>query len=136
MPKTKANSLSERERRFVELFMGACLGNATESYAQAYKQKNRRVAGVEGHNLLKRPKIRAAFEARIRKDPIVATREERQKFWTSFMHDEKKADAIRLRGSELLGKSQGDFVEHHVLDAGESLYELLGGRPLPKVETK
>jgi hypothetical protein len=38
----------------------------------------------------------------------------------------------RLRASELLGKSSGDFIEHHVIDAGESLYELLGGRPLPK----
>ena len=39
----------------------------------------------------------------------------------------------RLRASELLGSSSGDFVEHHVIDAGESLYELLGGRPLPKL---
>jgi hypothetical protein len=129
----KENRLNERERRFVELVMGECVGNATEAYCRAYQTKNRNAAGVQAHRLLRKAKIRLAVEARVRKDPKVATREQRQAFWTEFMLDEKRADAVRLRGSELLGKSQGDFVEHHVLDAGESLYELLGGRPLPKI---
>lgn len=129
---TKLRKLNERQRRFVELVMGECVGNATESYCRAYQTKNRKVAAVEGHKLLRKPNVRAAIDARIRKDPRVATREERQALWSEFMRDGEKHDAIRLRGSELLGKSQGDFVEHHVLDAGESLYELLGGRPLPK----
>lgn len=131
---TKAQTqLSERERQFVELVMGKHVGNATAAYSEAYGQKNKNAAGVNGHKLLRKTKIRLAIEQRVAKDPkgLVATREERQRFWTEFMQDAKKADAIRLRGSELLGKSQGDFVEHHVLDVGESLYELLGGRPLP-----
>lgn len=125
------SKLTERKRRFVELVMGECVGNATESYCRAYQTKNRKVGASEGYKLLRKPEIRQAIAARIRKDPTVATREQRQVFWTQFMQDETKPDAVRLRGSELLGKSQGDFVEHHVLDAGESLYELLGGKPLP-----
>lgn len=132
-PTKVQTQLSERERRFVELIMGKHVGNATAAYAEAYGQKNKNTAGVCGFKLLRKAKIRIAFEQRVAKDPggIVATREQRQQFWTAFMQDAKKADAIRLRGSELLGKSQGDFVEHHVLDVGESLYELLGGKPLP-----
>lgn len=125
--------MNERQRRFVELIMGECIGNATEAYCRAYQTKNRNAGAVEGHRLLRNPKVKAAITARVRKDPAVATREQRQQFWTQFMLDDSKHDAVRLRGSELLGKSQGDFVEHHVLDVGESLYELLGGRPLPKV---
>ena len=37
----------------------------------------------------------------------------------------------RHRASELLGKSCGDFTEHHIVDVGDSLYELLGAKPLP-----
>ena len=115
-PTAYQTKLSERERRFVELLMGEHVGNATAAYAAAYGKTNRNVAGQLGHRLLKKVKIRKAIDERIAGDPggIVATREQRQLFC-----------------SELLGKSQGDFVEHHVLDVGESLYELLGGRPLP-----
>lgn len=51
------------------------------------------------------------IQARVRADPQIATREERQHFWTSLMYDEGVEASQRNRASELLGKSQGDFIE-------------------------
>lgn len=45
---------------------------------------------------------------------VVMTRKERQALWTKLAKDETKPDMTRLRASELLGKSQADFVEVRV----------------------
>ena len=45
----------------------------------------------------------------------IASRKERQVFWTQTMLDEKQEMSTRLRASELLGKSFGDFVERKEL---------------------
>jgi hypothetical protein len=42
------------------------------------------------------------------------TREERQRFWSQIARDETQPTIARLRASELLGKSQADFVEVRV----------------------
>ena len=47
--------------------------------------------------------------------PLVASRQERQRFWTDTMQDVEGEMKDRLRASELLGKSEADFtdkVEH------------------------
>ena len=41
----------------------------------------------------------------------IATRQERQRFWTRTMTDESVSMGDRLRASELLGKSEADFVD-------------------------
>jgi hypothetical protein len=42
----------------------------------------------------------------------IATREERQSFWTAMMRGEEPGEPKdRLKASELLGRSQGDFID-------------------------
>jgi len=41
----------------------------------------------------------------------IATRQERQKFWTAMMNDESQNTSDRLRASELLGRSEADFID-------------------------
>jgi len=41
----------------------------------------------------------------------IATRAERQAFWTAVMLDPKERTADRLKAAELLGRSEADFVE-------------------------
>jgi phage terminase small subunit len=41
----------------------------------------------------------------------IATAKERAEFWTKIMLDEEQSMKDRLRASELLGKSGGDFLE-------------------------
>jgi hypothetical protein len=129
MTTTKAISrgLSERERRFVECFMGEAAGNATKAARLAGYAKN--TAEKQAGRLLAKVGIRAAIEARASNDPAVATREERQRFWTAVLRGTgefaRTTMKDRLRASELLGKSQADFLERHQLEAGKTLVDVL-----------
>lgn len=122
----------KKKRLFVETFDGE-----NELYAM-------RVAGFTGADsylagkakkLLEDPHIQAAIEERNKylesTDKVIATRTERQAFWTNIMRNDvdnlqfnKEYDknnipkdikniplSQRMKASELLGKSETDFVE-------------------------
>lgn len=101
--------LSERERRFVEAYMGRSKGNATKAAVAAGYATNS--AKVTASRLLSKANVRAAIEARVTSDPQVSDRADRQRFLTTVMHTRKVSMKDRLKAVELLGKSQGDFVK-------------------------
>jgi len=106
MPKNK-NGFSAMQQRFIELFNG----NATEAArAAGYSPKN---AGKIGGQLLSNPRIASAIfnREKTRRAADIADREERQKFWTAVFRDEHRPMKDRLRASELLAKSEGDFID-------------------------
>jgi len=118
-------ALSERERQFVEHFMAT--GNATKAAAQAGYSK--RTASQIGYRLLRKVQIQRAIAERAANDPVVWTREDRQRFWTAIASG-ASAYAVatlrdRLKASELLGRSQADFIERQEADKEPSLLELL-----------
>ena len=103
--------LTVRQQRFVEAYDG----NATEAMiAAGYSAKS---AASNVDKILKNTEIQAAIQNREkeRNSAAIATREERQRFWTAIMRDEEVDLRDRLRATELLGKSEGDFLER-VLD--------------------
>ena len=105
--------LTVKQQRFVECYDG----NATQSALQAgYSPRTAAFIGAEN---LKKPQIKAAIAEResAASSVRVATRIERQAFWTRIMDDEEVDLRDRLRASELLGKSECDFVEKIALDA-------------------
>jgi phage terminase small subunit len=104
--------LPERQRRFVEAYMGEAKGNATQAAVIAgYGADNRNSAAARASQLLDEPKIQEAIRKRAESDPLIATRKNRQQFWTSVMNDHTVEMKDRLRASELLGKCQADFVK-------------------------
>ena len=56
----------------------------------------------------------------------IATRQQRQQFWTRTMDDTKQSMGDRLRASELLGKSEADFID---VVKGEHTMRLQLGAP-------
>ena len=101
------NELTAKQRRFVEAYDG----NATQAaIAAGYSQKIARQMGQV--NMTKRV-ILAEIKARetIRSTPLIASRAERQQFWSSVMRDKEQQMRDRLKAAELLGKSEADFVE-------------------------
>ena len=101
------NELTAKQRRFVEAYDG----NATQAaIAAGYSEKT---AEVIGHENLRKPKILAEIKARevVRSTPLIASRAERQQFWSSVMRDKEQMMRDRLKAAELLGKSEADFVE-------------------------
>ena len=99
-----------------QAFVDAWEGNATAAaLAAGYSPKT---AYSQGQRLLKVVEVQEAIKAREaqRLAPTIATRQERQEFWTSVLRNEEEAMKNRLKAAELLGKSEGDFLERVEMD--------------------
>ena len=110
--------LTPKQRKFVEAYMG----NATEAARLAGYSGDENALGVMGNKLLRIVKITEEIRKRETKETskLIATREDRQKFWTETMYSPEFDLAYRLKASELLGRSQADFkdkVEHSFSEA-------------------
>lgn len=100
----KPDALNARQRRFVEAFSGnACAAALEAGYAHAN----------HGPRLMEQPLIVAAIRAREseRLSALVATRLERQAFWSETMKNGDLEMRDRLKASELLGRSEADFTD-------------------------
>ena len=117
--------LTAKQQRFIDCFNG----NATAAALEAgYSPKN---AGKIGAQLMNNARIAAAIQAREkeRSGAAIATREERQKLFTEIMRDRDENTKDRLRACELLGKSEGDFIERQEV-TGKNGAPLMPGEPL------
>lgn len=105
--KEKKHKLTKRQELFAQYYCG----NATEAAIQAgYSPET---ATQIGHKNLKKPAIKQAIQSRMTPqiEKNIATRAERQQFWSDIMRDEHIETKDRLKASELLGRSEGDFLE-------------------------
>lgn len=104
--------LTAKQQAFVEAYAGNA---TTAALAAGYSKKTAAFIGAEN---LKKPQIQDAIKAREarRLAPTIATRQERQEFWTSVLRSEDEAMKDRLKAAELLGKSEGDFLERVEMD--------------------
>ena len=99
--------LTERQRRFCEAYSSNG-GNALDAARKAgYKRPD-----PQGAENLGKPSIKAAIE-KLRTattSAAIMTREQRQEFWTQVARSKDQDMKDRLKASELLGRSQGDFI--------------------------
>ena len=107
-------TLSEKERRFVEAFMGPCVGNATQAAIRSgYSHKSAR--RIATRLLSTNVHIRHAIDERVSRCDIVADRERLQRFWSAIVEGRGHYATLpmkdRLRASELLARSQAMFVD-------------------------
>lgn len=140
------DGLNELQRKFCEAY-AANGGNACDAARQAgYKH-----AYSEAHKVIASKRVKKALEE-LRKDTTsaaIATREERQTFWTAVMRGTHKEKVIvegveyeippkmtdRLKASELLGKSQADFLDRTELTGAVELKEIRRVIVDPKKDT-
>ena len=115
------DGLTERQRKFCEAY-AANGGNGTDAaIAAGYKRPD-----VEASRTLRIVKVVEALEF-LRQDTTskaIATRSERQSFWSSVMRSNEQMMKDRLKASELLGKSQVDFIDRKEVTGAN-------GEPLP-----
>jgi len=111
--------LTSRQRKFVALYEG----NATQAAIKAGFSK--KTARSQGQRLLTKVDIIKALQEREKREtgPLVANRQARQQLWTKIMLDETVEMRDRLKASELLGRSEGDFTERIVHDVTGNLAE-------------
>lgn len=120
----------QRLRLFVEHY-SRDPNQARAARAAGYKGKAKALS-EQGGRLLAREDIQRmlaeATEAAVAAKPGIMTREERQLWWSNVIRGHEKFETVSMSGevvevaaspsmrakcSELLGKSQGDFVERH-----------------------
>lgn len=110
--------LSQRQRDFAKLVA-----------AGMEEKKAMRQAGyVEKHihttlyKLKQNKRIKELIE-KYKEGPLttdaVAQKLDRQMFWTTIMNDPSNQTSIRLKASELLGRSEGDFVDRKQVETTE-----------------
>lgn len=97
------NGLTEKQQSFVDVYDGD-IQKAAKAINSSYGYCRQ---------LMTRPDIIAAVKERREPERAarIATRVDRQKFWTDIMEDAEGEMRDRLRASELLGKSEADFIE-------------------------
>ena len=90
-------------------------GNNKEAALLEAGYKKSYARSTKGMKLFTRPDVVAEIQ-RVRADVIakngiiIKTRAERQQFWSEMM-DNAQDDTAKLRASELLGKSEADFID-------------------------
>lgn len=100
------SKLTIKQQRFIDFYDG----NATEAARKAgYKHPN-----IQSARLLVNVSILTAIKKREEKrnKSVIATREERQAFWTKVLYDKVSKMSDRLKASELLGRSEADFTDN------------------------
>ena len=107
--------MTPKQERFVAEYL-ACM-NASEAARRAgYSAKT---AASQAERLLRNVEISEAVKKALeeKNNALIATREERQKFWTETLRDVEEDMKNRLRASELLAKSECDFTERREVQA-------------------
>lgn len=98
-----------------EAFVRCYTGNATEAARMAGYKGNDKTLAVVGSENLRKPYVLSAIKQRNEglDDHLISDRKARQAFWSRIMRDETKELGLRLTASNLLGKSEGDFLTRH-----------------------
>ena len=141
--KGKAMDAESHHRKVIfATFYAANPENAGLAYAAAgYSASNKGSERAAINRLLKDPVVLEVLHRQVIQ-PAIATREERQQWWTKLMRGGVPEATIqeRIKASELLGKSQGDFTERvEIVSRSETLATVRGllglsGPPAPSYE--
>lgn len=129
MPKGSPNTLTARQRCFCDNFRG----NASEAARAAGVRTE--LAAQQGYRWLTTPHVKAEIDrqASARTVRAVKTRDELQRFWSEIIDDPMAPLRDRMRASELLGKSRGEFSEKlevkGELQLTDLVRESMGPRP-------
>lgn len=117
--------LTERQRRFVEAYLGEACGNGTKAAGIAGYSGTYGTLAVTANGLLKHPKVSAAIEKARRENPPVKDINDLRRFWDDLMDDASIRASDRIKASELFGKSIGGFTEKVHIEVLRELESIL-----------
>lgn len=117
--------LTLKQKKFVEAYDGS-IKEASENSGLSYDYCRQ---------LITKPHILTAIREResTRLNPFIATRQERQNFWTKIMQDEEAEMKDRLKASELLGKSEADFIDRKQYEGGVEVNMIVNTPSKPSI---
>lgn len=136
--------LTLKQQAFCDCYIET--GNATEAYKKAgYSYKNDNVAGVEGHKLLKNPKIEKYVTEHVEaiRSPVIASQEEVLERLTSVLRGEgrvlKRPRINRYKNKDGEWEERESYEEITVYPQDQDVIragELLGKRYMMWTEKK
>lgn len=99
--------------KIAEVFCGEGKRNKAETLRIVGYAPSTCVSGRNRAKIYENVRVKAAIASIdiANKAEHIADRAERQRFWTIAYQDESKTMSDRLRASELLGRSEADFVD-------------------------
>jgi phage terminase small subunit len=117
------SKLTHKQLKFIALYDG----NGTKSARDAGYTGSDNTLAQTARDLLRNPKVAAEIKKRHEDEvnKIVASRLDRQIFWTELMNANHIEPRDRLRASELLGKSESDFIEKIEMKVNTALADKL-----------
>ena len=125
-PKNRGTGKTERNKVFADVYAGnsaeaAKIAGLSPGYArQLVMDTNATSITPAALAVQERIKERELTEVR----PEVATRIERQLLWSKWMKGEETPTTEQLKASELLGKSELDFGDRHVIAVPQSIADI------------
>ena len=107
--------LSERERRFVDAYMGEAAGNGTAAAKCAGYKGSAQVLGVQANRLLKKANVLDAIAERRQTlaSQSIADAKERREVLTSILRSAEVDPNARIRAIDTANKMDGVYVEKH-----------------------
>jgi len=116
----KYNRLTERQKRFVDLWNGK--GKETAKLAGYKQPQYAAVRCLKIVNICQLINFKKDKELK----PGILNREQRQKFWSDMMLNSEATRIEQLKASDLLGKSEGDFLlKVDVGNTGDKPFKIL-----------
>ena len=121
-----SNGLTDNQQAFVDAYAGdiqaaATIAGINYAYARQLMSDATKSSITPGALA-----VQQAIKAR--KEPEraarVHTRQERQEYWAKIMDDPEASEGGKLRASELLGKSEGDFLDIKIDATPQSLADI------------
>lgn len=115
--------LNLKQLQFVEAYCGKANGNGMLAAKLAGYNGSTKALEVQGHRLIRNVTIRSAIDAIYKesfREPLIATRKERQKLLSEFLRDGELPAYMRMKAIEMLGKMQGDFIERHEIKVDDT----------------
>lgn len=108
--KSAYSQLTNKQRSFVDAYMGEACGSLTEAARLAGYKGSDATLAVAGHRNISRPEIFAAIQELQSYNPLVATREERLITLTSMFRNKSLEPKDRLKALDQLSKACGDYI--------------------------
>lgn len=127
MGKKAGSTLNDRERAFVDAYLGSCAGNATKAARAAGYAKT--TSEKQASRLLGKVGIRAAIAARQQRVTrrSILTAEERDELLSAIADDETHDVHARISAIKELNKCTGRHSIRHQLGATETLADIIAG---------
>lgn len=120
--------LTERERRFVDAYMGPAAGNGTEAAKLAGYKGAAKVLQVQASRLLSKAIVQSAMSDRrtALASASIADAKERREVLSLILRSGDCDPNARIRAIDCANKMDGVYVEKHELTVTVTLAQLLG----------